>query len=792
MRVLRALDVKVLRDFALLRGQLAAIVLVIACGVGVFLGMRGTMRSLTSAKATYYAHERFGHVFARLQRAPELVADRLRAIGGVQSVQTRVVADVKLDVPGLVEAATGRLVSLPDRGRPLVDDVRLRSGRMPEAGRWREVVASEAFAEAHDFALGATIGAVIDGRHQDLTIVGTGLSPEYTYSIGPGLIFPDDRRFGVLWIRRGALGPAFDMEGAFNDVSLRVSRDANQSEVIERVDRVLERYGGLGAIPRADQQSAFFVDNELRQLETFAFLVPALFLAVAAFLLNVVLGRIVARQRPQIAAMKAFGYRDREVGAHFAKLVGAVVGAGCLVGAALGAWIGSWMTRQYAAYYRFPELPFELGLADALAGIAITIVAAAAGTWAAIRRTIVLPPAEAMRPEAPASYRASLLERLGVTRFVPTAVRIVLRELSRRPLRASLSILGIAMAAALTVMNAFTFDSIRHMLNVQFGLNQREDVQLTLAEPRSLGALSAVRQLPGVLYVEPQRSVPVELTAGPRRKVTSITGVPAGARLTALLDVDLADVPVPREGLVLSRKLAELLVVETGDVVRARILEGERAERALPIARIVETYVGASAHMELAALARLLGETETMNAARLVVDEAELARLHAAVKATPVVAGVTARDTVLRRVQTMIDETIGTWVVVSLSFSLVMAFGVLYNAVRITLAERARELASLRVLGYRRREVAAILLGELALLVGLALPLGLVLGHLLCRALVASPGFDNEQFRIPLVVSSATYATAVVTVLAAAGLSAWSAWRALDRIDIVEVLKTSD
>ncbi|MEM7205695.1 MAG: ABC transporter permease [Planctomycetota bacterium] len=790
---LAPLDVKVLRDCRRMAGQLLAIAMVMGCGLGVFFGMRATMESLEAARAQYYARQRFADVFARLQRAPEHVAERLQRLPGVERVQTRVVTDVTIDVPGMTDVATGRLVSLPDQGRPLVNDLVLRAGRWPEAGHGVEVVISEAFADAHGMRPGAELGAIINGNRERLRVVGVALSPEFIYAVGPGQIFPDDRRFGVLWMRREALGPAFDMEGAFNDVSFDLARTAQVEEVIARVDQILASYGGLGAMARKDQQSAFFLANELEQLRTFAYFTPALFLAVAAFLLNVVIGRVVASQREQIAALKALGYRDRELALHYAKLVGAVVAVALFLGCLLGAWLGSSMTTMYAAYYRFPDLPFRLRLDSVIVGSAVAVVAAALGTWRAIARTVGLPPAEAMRPAAPPVYRVTWTERLGLVRVLPPAARMVLREAERRPGRALAAVAGIAMATALAITNAFTFDSIRYLLNVQFGLSQRDDVQVTLDQPRSAhGALVELQHLPGVQHAEPYRAVPARLRAGPRSRTVSVMGRPANATLHAILDEGLRAVPLPPAGLVLSGKLAAMLAVGAGDRVRVEILEGHRAVRDVEVAMITESYVGLTAHMEHAALCRLLRETASANGAWLTVDEGALPQLHAAVKQTPRIAGVVSRRNLLGSVTKLLDDSLGAWLAISTSFALVMAFGVLYNATRITLAERARELASLRVLGFRRREVAAILLGEIGLVTAVAVPLGMGLGRLMAAALAASPGFNNEQFRLPLVVAPATYALAGVTVGVAAAVSGWSAWRRLDRIDIVEVLKSRD
>jgi putative ABC transport system permease protein len=789
---LRALDRKLLRDFVRMRGQLLAIAAVIACGLGLYLGMRTVLVSLDSARASYYATERFADIFAGLRRAPEHVAERLRALPGVQRLQTRVVADATLDVTGMHEAVTGRLLSLPDQGTPELNGLRLRSGRWPEPGRGGEVLLNEPFARAHRLVPGAELGAVLHGRWERLRVVGTALSPEYTIALGPGMLVPDNRRFGVLWLRREALAAAFDLDGAFNDVSLQLGRGARAREVLQRVDAILAPYGGVGAIERKDQQSAFFVANELNQLRTFGTMVPLVFLAVSSFLIHIVIGRIVASQREQIASLKALGYRDREVGLHYAKLVGVVVGVGALGGTALAAWVGSSMTGIYVEVYHFPELPFRFGWADIAQAVAIAAGAAGLGAAGGVLRTVRLPPAEAMRPEAPPVYRATLLERLGLDRWVSPASRMVLREIERRPLRSLLSLLGIALAAALMVLSTFSYGAINHLMNVQFGLTQRANVDLALYQPRAMSGRSAIAQLPGVLHAEPYRSVPVRLRNGPGMKNTAILGVPADATLHALLDSELREIPIPREGVVLSRKLAQVLGVAAGDQVRVEILEGERAQRSVTVARVAQTFVGVTAYMELGALCRLLGETPSFSGAWLSVDAAALPALHAAAKQTPAVAGIVSRDTSLHSLRVMMDANLGVSVFINTAFSLVLALGVLYNAARITLAERARDLASLRVLGFRRGEVAAILLGELGLLTGVATPLGLAIGHGLVVLLARSPGFDSEQFRVPEVITLATYAGAVLTVGVAALISGWNAWRLLDRMDIAEVLKTRD
>ena len=210
---LHPLDRKLVRDLWHLRGQLAAIGLVVACGVAVVVTTRTSYSSLLASREAYFREYRFADVFAHLSRAPEGVARHLALIPGVADLETRVVTAVNLDVPGLAEPAAGRLVGLPARGRPRLNGVHLRRGRWIEATHPDEVIVSESFADANALEPGSSIGAVIHGRWQRLRIVGVGISPEYVYEIGEGQLFPDSRRFGVLWMGRDALAPAYDMVG---------------------------------------------------------------------------------------------------------------------------------------------------------------------------------------------------------------------------------------------------------------------------------------------------------------------------------------------------------------------------------------------------------------------------------------------------------------------------------------------------------------------------------------------------------------------------------------------------
>lgn len=788
---LSALDRKLLRDLRGIRGQAIAIAFVVGAGIALYVSMLSTFDALDLTLRTYYDRYRFADVFVGLKRAPLSVADDLAAIPGIAQVETRVIADVTLDLPDLSEPASGRLISVPATGRPALCDVFLRSGRLIDPGHPDEVLVSEGFAKIHALEPGSTVTAVINGRRRALRIVGLVLSPEYIYPIRAGELMPDERRFGVFWMERRALASAFNLDGAFNNVVLRLMRGASEAEVVARVDRLLEAgYGGLGAITRANHPSHWYINNELVQLRNFGSVIPIIFLSVAAFLLNVVLSRIVAVQRPQTAALKALGYRNRAIARHYLKMGVIVAAGGAVVGVGLGAWFGWAMTEMYTVFFHFPILVYQLQPKVVVAGVAIGLVAAVLGVLSAVWRAASLPPAEAIRPEPPARYARSWLERAGAGRLLTEPTRIIIRSLQRHPGRVALSMLGIALGTGLMVVGTFALDSIDVLTDVQFNVVQRFDAMVTFVEPASSAALYEVRRLPGVVDAEPFRAVPVRLRVGPRTRQAAITGVVQSPRLSRVVDASMRVVELPGSGLVLSEKLARLLGARRGNEVVVETLEGARRVYEVPVADVVEEYMGLNAYMDLGALHRLMGEGDTLSGAYLQVDQGRADALYARLKRTPRVGGVLLKTAAYESFQETMASMMYQMLAVYVFFAGIIAFGVVYNNARISLSERNRELATLRVIGFTRGEISYILLGELGLVTLAAVPLGLLLGYGMAASIMST--LDTEMWRLPLVIRPATYAFSAAVVVLATVVSALIVRRRLDGLDLVAVLKSRE
>ncbi|HEY8961870.1 MAG TPA: FtsX-like permease family protein [Luteolibacter sp.] len=789
--MIHPLDRKLLRDLSRMKGQVVAVSLVMACGLTMMIMTRSLIRTLESTRAAYYQQYAMADVFASLKRAPLAVADRIAELPGVSVVEPRVAVDVTLDLPGLSEPATGHIVSLPEDGsEPKLNKVFLRSGRMPEPDARREVVVGESFAQENGLKPGDTLVAVINGHRETLQICGIGLSPEFVFEARAGETLPDHKRFSVIWMNYQALAVAYNLDGAFNDLCVDMAPGAAPEPVIEQMDRLLAPYGAGGAYTRKDQASAQRLDDELRVLHALSVAYPLVFLSVAAFMVNAVLARIVRLQREQIAQMKALGYSSRQVGAHYLKFVVVIGFLGTVIGAIAGRYMGGGLVNLYTLFFRFPSLVFQMDYGALELALAVSAGTSMIGVLSVVWQAVKLPPAEAMRPEPPADFKPSVFERIGLTRFFSPAFRMALRNIERKPWQAVFTAAGLTLATGLMVLPGAMADSIDYLLTFQWNRQQRQDVSVFLVEPGSGKGFHDLEHLPGVIRAEPIRSVQTRLRFAHHHRKLAITGISPGSSLNRLLDEQGKAIVLPEEGLVMSKKLAEVIGARVGDEVQVEVMEGRRPVVNVPIRGLVTDYAGVAAYMDIHALRRMMKEGDTINGAYLAIDHAKWDEFMREVKDTPRAAVVMVKRDQLESFRKTTAQSIGLLRKLYFTLAVIVAFGVVYNSARIALSERSRELATLRVVGFNMAEVRGVLLGELGLLIACALPLGLLFGRGLVLFIMSS--FSTETVRLPIVVQASTYTIAIAVVLTAAAVSFATVSRMLSKLDLVGVLKARD
>lgn len=790
MSRLSPLDIKLVRDIWHMRGQAIAVGIIVACGVAIMVMALGTLSTLRASRDAYYERYRFADVFASVRRAPESATASLREIDGVQTVETRIVRLVILRIESVEEPANAQIVSLPDEGESILNRIVLFEGRYPEPRSQDEIIISNAFAGANGLEPGDAIEAVINGRLRTLTIVGIGDSPEFIYALGPGTLLPDDRLFGIFWMRRRALEAAFDLDGAFNNVTLTVAPGTETAAVIDQVDDVLAPYGGTGAFDRSDQLSNAFVESEMNQLKTMARIIPAVFLAVSAILIHSILNRLIQTERQQIGLIKAFGYSRWEIAWHYLKLAIAITGGGVLAGFVLGFVLENLVTQLYKETFRIPNLTWRV---DGLSLIVSTIAAmgsAIAGSMTASLGAAKLSPSEAMSPAPPVNYQQGWLRYILQMRWLDEPTRLILRHIFRFPARTAANLFGVAAAVMLLVSTLFTFDSIDDMLDQMFYRTNAHDAAVTFFEARNDTAVAELSRLPGVLAAEGVRDVPARLESAYRSERVSITGLPANANLRRVLSADGRYVDLPDTGLVLSSQLASMLDVTTGDTVTAHVLDGTRPVADLPVTAIISETVGTPAFMDLSTLNAMMDQPPTVSGAYLKLDPLHHAEFEDSVIERPGIAGVSLRAAAIDSFQQTLQETIYIMMGIYAVIGGAIAAGVVYNAARISLTERGRELASLRVLGFTNSEVGYILLGELAVIALAGIPIGclggLALAHLIATAMA------TELYRIPVIVDPSTMGLAALIVLVSSTVAALFVVRRVRSLDLIAVLKTRE
>ncbi len=789
---MRAIHTKLFRDIWHTRGAVITIAIVVAAGVAAFVALRGTWLSMISCRDQYYSSQRFGDLFAHLERAPSTLIPRLESIPGVARAYTRVVGAARVPtVPdeSLDEPAQALVISLPERSAPPLNDVVVREGVLPDPERTDEALLVEMFAEKHNVRPGDSVKVVMEGRERVLRVTGLAMSPEFVLSVQNGAAAPAPARFAVLWMPRTAVEAAYDMRGAFNDVVLDLARGADQDDAAKKLDDLLEPYGGLGAQKRDRQISNYFLTQDLAMLGMLATMAPIIFLSVAAFLLNVVLSRLVELDRPQIATLKAVGSKNFEVGMHYLELTMIIALAGSAAGLLVGTWLGGSLTRLYLTFYRMPTLEYRVdpSLFSTAAGVAV--VAGLVGASLAVRRVVRLPPAEAMRPVAPPSYGRGALGGSLLRLFTP-ASRMVAREVMRRPARLILGTVGIAAATGIVVIGQFFSDAMGYLFHYYVPKAQNETMMVSFVKPVPTESLASLRTIEGVRDVQWQTAMQVRVRANHRDHVVAMIGHPERSDMRPILDGVGKIVPIAHDQVLFTDTLAKLLHVKPGETVRLEPMQGERTPRTVVMTGTVSELMGLFVHIPSTRMFELFGNAPSASSALLQVDADRIKAVQAEINDMPQVTSVMRKDLLLNELRKQTGESIGAFTMVLTLFAVAIALSVVYNNARVALSMRSRELASLRVLGFTRGEISSILISELGVQVLLGIPLGLLFGRVLAAAMVATN--DPEQFRFPSGITNHTLAFAAFVTACAAVASALLVRRKLDKLDLIEVLKTRE
>lgn len=759
------LDRKLIRDLAASRSVLAAIAAIMMIGVCCFVAMASLYFNLRESRDRYYVQARMADFWIDLKKLPLAELARIRDLPGVAQLETRIVFPVTADLDGVERPLSGEVVSLPDRRGPILNDILLRRGSWFSDERRSEVIVSDAFARARNLRPGDRIRLILNNRLEELSIVGTAIGPEYVYLIPPGGLIPDPEHFGIFYLKRSFAEEVFDFDGACNQIVGRLSPEFRDrpAEILDVMERELDPFGVFSVTPRALQPSHWFLSSALDGLRINIVILPAIFLSVAAVILNVLMMRVAEQQRTIMGTLKALGYHNGALLRHYLKF-GAVIGlAGGALGGLAGYALAGVMTRLYIEFFEFPRLVNRPYPAIIAAGVAISLACALVGTVRGVRAVLRLAPAEAMRPKPPPEGRGIVLERWAwFWRKLDFRWHLVLRSIFRQRVRTLTGIFAAAVGASLIVVSLYLRDAMNAMIEFQFDKQLLSDYDVLLKDSHDLGALQDAARLPGVHRAEPLFVVGCTFRNGPRSRKGAITGIRRDAQLTVPRDAGGNRVPVPDVGLLLTQRLAEILGVAPGDTLTVEPVIGRREPRSVPVARVVDSYIGLAAYADFEYLNRLMGEEHALTAVQLAAEPSgdRAGEFYREVKRIPAVQTVNAIRGQKAQLEAVLVKQTMIAIYVTIAVAGLMFFGSVLNSSLISLAERRREIATFRVLGYRPGEVDRIFLRESLAVNLLGTLLGLPLGVWLAR--VTSTLYDTDLYRIPFVIRPESHAVTVL------------------------------
>lgn len=790
---MKILNRKIFRDLKTLRAQIVSIALLIVCGLSILVSSWSSYQSLQEARDSFYNHFEFADLFSEVVRAPQELLPQILGLDGVLHAETRLIKEGLIDLKTQSEPALGRLISWHG-SQQKINKIYLRQGRMPELNHQAvstlEAVVHEAFAQAHNVKPGDSMNINIGGKRRQLFISGIGLSPEYVYSVSPTTPLPDDKHFGVFWVPHKDLERLSDMEGSFNSVQITTTSKASINFLKQKLDTILERYGNIQAYDRSQQRSHIYVNGEINEQRTLAIIMPVIFLSVAIFILNIILSRLIAMHRAQIATLKALGYSSIKLLIHYFQLVTLILLIGIIPALLVGTYLGQVYASMYEDFFRFPKIDFKLSITTVYLTLMVGFIPGWISAAGSLLKVFSLQPAEALRPLGPPSFQRNLIDRLGLLNRLTSYSKMICRSLLMRPFRLVLSVLGIAISLAIIINGLFFNDVIDDMLNRQFADMRREDLSVRLDHPQSLRVFAELQSIPGVLMTEGERSVPVTLRFKNFKKDISLLGRLMNTQLNRVIDQN-GNIITPRPGgILLSRYFEKEFGVKAGDVITLKQLEEKQIQFEVPVHGFVDDMMGQQAYALKSNIHQWLKEMPVSDTIHLKIDSSLAEKIYIALKQRPEIVGVSVRKLMLQGIIDVMAKIMSTFTFVLYLFALAISGAVIFNSARISFSERGWELASLRILGYDTKSTFEILFLEIGIQVLLALPLGLLLGYGL--SFLMTQMIDNESFMFPMIVNPTTYATSVMALILILFISGIFLYQKVNSLDFSEALKSRE
>ena len=761
-----------------------ACAILISVGAFIYVAMGISAFALEDSMHRYYRDYRMADVFSRVARAPVSAMDDLLAIDGISAVDARLTYDARAEVYGADQIITLRLMSFTDCDERL-NKFHITYGEFPSGEN--DIVLGHNFFMAHGLEPGAQIEVIIRGRAHSFNIAAAALSPEFVYAIPDASnMFPDDMAFGYAYVSYESLAAMLDMRGMANDISFLLSPGTEFDDIRAELEDALERYGLISLIPRDDQLSHAILEMEIHSLQSMSQSLSIMFVACSMVMLYLMLKRLVEQDRAQIGTLKAFGFKNIEILLHYLTY-GVVIGIlGGFIGALAGFLSADALIYTLGEFFKMPEMSTYQSADIVIQALIIAVAGGVLGSFMGAYGVINLHPAAAMRPAPPKPVKYDILSMLPFIKiFLNSRGFMALRSIDRNRVRSAFIIVGVMFSFSIIALMNSMAGMVDTLIYDQFEKVRMYDVRVSFTRPIPItGAVWSIYAAPGVTKAEAVFETPVMLINKHIREGALITGMNPDSELIRIFDINRnAHVTLCNRGIILSYALAQDLAVQPGDriYVSSPLLVYDRA---IYVADIVKEIIGGGNYMSIEALTDLLDISPLASSVVFNTDDLPYIMRH--LRDAEFISSI---DDV-RGSQAAMAELMGSYDVLLSTMWLMgvlVALVIIYNTSSISLNERKREYATLRVLGLNVSEVAEIMSFEYWALAAVGMILGIPFTGVLRAGLINM--IDVDFFNMSPHTELQAFMIAFIGCWAAVVISNTIAKRAIKKFDIVEVLK---
>ena len=780
---MKKLDVRLLRMVKNSKGQFISITVIVAVALCIYILFSITSINIQNAVDQYYSTTNISDLVVELMRVPQAAVDDLKSINGIVDVQGRVSVDVPLQVAEKDEKVNIRVMSLPKNGG-VINKLYIVKGNRAELGD-DNVILLEQFADARNIKIDEIITPYINGRIHNLKVSAIASSSEFIYVMeNEQSLLPALDKFGVAYVSEAFAQSVFGYRGSYNEVLIKVDDKSNVDDIINLVEKKLDKYGLKRITKLEDLLSNNVLTQKIDGIEMLSSVLPVMFLMVAAIIISIMLSRIVNNDRMAIGVLKALGYGNISILSHYTKYALIIGLAGSIMGITGGLLLSKPMSQVFVSFFNIPLSGIEIQYSYIINAIILTsLFCIGAGLFGA-RGILRIMPADSMRPEAPKSGKRILIEKITfLWRHVPFSWKMVIRNILRNKKRFAFLVAGLALAYGINVVPLYMVNAMVSMFELQYGEYQKMDYKVDFTRPLNVGAITDISNLINAKKIEPRVEYPFELANGWRKKSVIVIGVPQQTTFYKFVDKDNNIVKLPDKGIFITEAIAKLLKVKEGETIIVKSFLPGKEDVMLRVTSIVKQYLGANAYMNIETMDELLLERNMITGVSITSDDDLKEKLKD-------VNNISAVSSVGDMKQSFVEylDVMNLAIWLYMLFGGILGFALIYNATIIGISERIMEFAALRIMGFDKKDIYGMISKENSLMTGIAIIVGIPLGASMISGMVES--FSSEMITFPVILSPKIFMQAAAASIIFVIIAQLATLKKINNLNFIDALKS--